>query len=256
MSNYKAYINDNDLSQSFVIAPPERKVIALEPTLLDGPSIGSIFGGVKIEPMEISLELTTFAPTLEERLSAFSALANMIKGSVRLKLSDEVGTANGVTRILERRVVATGSPQIVHAHNAATAKVTFVCYEGYKYGGSNTETLDPSATMPLHFYGNAPSPINIHLEGVTGDSEGKFAFSIGTSPSSDLNKAVLDVGTSDSVSVTINSTYRRYYVNDSQTLFPIGNDWLTFDGSLRSQSFYVQKGSFTGGTVTHQDRWW
>lgn len=261
MSEYKAYLNDYDLSNLFTIAPPERHLVTFEPTLFDGPSIGSILGSNKIQPMEISLELTTFAPTLEERLSAFGLLTQRLIYSRRLKLSDEVATVNGATRTLERHVVPTGSPQIVHAYDAATAKVTFICYDGYKYGGSNSETLTPAdIIMPVHFYGTAPTPITVQLQGVTGDSEGKFAFNIAQTASSDQNKVEIDVGTSGPVSVTIQSTTRTYYVDNSQTLFPIGNDWLTFDGSFstgsRTEYFHVLKGSFTGGTVAHQDRWW
>ena len=73
MSAYTAWFNGHDLGERFVASPPERNLVTWEPDLVAMPSgYGSLFAGTKAQAMEITLRLTTFAETLEQRLMHYS----------------------------------------------------------------------------------------------------------------------------------------------------------------------------------------
>ena len=216
MSEFTAYLNDYDLSELFVIAPPERNLVTIEPILFDGPSIGAINGGRKVQPMEISLELTTFA--------ALGALNSRLTGARWLKLSDETATVNNDTYMLQRYIIPTGTPEVTHVYNAATAKVTFMCPDVVKHGRSNSVTLRTDTASYGQYIGrigNANTDPTIVFNGVTGDANGQFVFQMHTIRG--LSDIKLDVGTGNAVDIRIVSSMRN---------------------------------SFTGGTVTFEDRWW
>lgn len=254
MSEFTAYLNDYDLSELFVIAPPERNLVTIEPILFDGPSIGVINGGRKVQPMEISLELTTFAPTLKERLAALGALNSRLTGARWLKLSDETATVNNDTYMLQRYIIPTGTPEVTHVYNAATAKVTFVCPDVVKHGRSNSVTLRTDTASYGQYIGrigNANTDPTIVFNGVTGDANGQFVFQMHTIRG--LSDIKLDVGTGNAVDIRIVSSMRNYYIDDNETMFPLGSDWPVLSGG---DNFKLISGSFTGGTVTFEDRWW
>ena len=256
MSEYTATFDGHDLSELFTIAPPVRKLVTWEPTLLDGASIGALFAGTKTQAMEVTLTLTTFADTLEERLDAFDTLALWLAVDEPkvLTLSDEVKTVSGSTYTLHRLALPTGTPQIDHAFNADTASVTFICPSPLKSGLFRTKMFLPSGELAHQIYGNAPTYPSIAFSGVSGDSDGKFAIDLNYTYAP-VQHIVLDVGTSGTVNVQLNCATRTYYVNGVRKMLPLETLWPVFYGG-QYVIFAVQSGGFTSCTFEYTDMWW
>ena len=284
MSDYKAYFDGHDLSDPFVIAPPERSLVTWEPSLVQMPAgYGSLFAGTKAEVMEVKLTLTTFSETLEQRIEDLRMLSYwlFVTEPRSLYLTDEHFEAylpsTGTTDCyLYRYAVPKGTPKVTHALNAATAEVTFVCPDPRAY--ASTSPFRPGGLRMVVYIdsvdgydgallGTAPVGVTIDLQDVCGDGDGKFQLVItcyrdstefGEDPAMPGFGGVLTVDLASNANATlhIDSEKRVFTLNDHPQPLPLGCDWVRLIGTRRV-TMEVTKGSVTGESYfAYQPRWW
>ena len=275
MSDYKAWFNSHDLSELFVISPPERTLTAWEPTMVDAV-IGATPTGTKAQPMEITLTLTTFADTLEDRLADLRTLSEWLAVSEpkRLYLSDEMMGSE----CLYREAIPKDTPRVTHAHNATNVTVKFICPDPRATLGDYPPSQYPSIIRRVHHFssaspfdgtagGTAPTNTVIKATGVTGDSDNEFQIKVTCYDSG--NHALSDYGGTITIPawpgtalvyVIINSerrTYTRRSQSSTVTLpLPPDSDWIMIAGGHR-MTIEVTKGSCSSDTeIIYTPRWW
>ena len=271
MSDFKAWFNGHDLSTLFVISPPERNLVTWEPDLVAMPNgYGSLFAGTKAQAMEITLKLTTFAETLEERLADLRMLSGwlFVDEPKKLAFTDEsydYTTIGGELRTgyLYRMALQTGTPKVTHALNAATAEVKFICpdsraYLGYGSSFSVVEdefffaASDEYDGYPM---GNAPTETRIFLEHVCGDSDGVFQIEFTCYDAESFGGTItLDVASNADALIMVNSENRTYSNDASLEPYPLDNDWIQIVGGHRTTA-RVTRGS-CDTDVFYLPRWW
>ena len=282
MSAYTAWFNRHDLSELFVISPPERNLVTWEPDLVAMPNgYGSLFAGTKAQAMEITLKLTTFAETLEERLDALRTLSNwlFVTEPKKLFLTDERPSIGTLSGYLLRYAVPSGTPKITYALNAATTEVKFICPDARGY--STVNIYDDPPTNAITFSddgyadvvaaGTAPANVRVRMSNAVGDENGDFEFTI-TCYNSDQGGGVVpefggtitlhDMSTTIPTSVDIDSETRQCAIGGVSMPLPPENDWISIIGGRRT-IFQVTKGRAlrqstmpTAGRITYQARWW
>jgi len=270
MSEYKAYFDGHDLTTLFEIAPPEREMVTWEPRLVDMPSgYGSQFVGTSAQSMKITLELTTFSETLEQRLNDLHTLAGWlaVNEPKKLFLYDEQEPIAGA--YMFRYAVPTGTPQIAHAYNAATATVSFICPDPRTYVTSNYYS-EPFSRVAARFYGtdygsgdvecNAPVEAKIFVSGAYGDANGKFALRVECWDNHTLmtdygGTITLDIPSDTPKTVYIRSDNRTCTIGGIAKPLPLENDWIIIRGGVMVQAKVIQ-GGCTEGTVSYSPRWW
>ena len=271
MSAYTAIFNGHDLSQLFVISPPERTLTTWEPDLVAMPNgYGSLFAGTKAQAMEITLRLTTFAETLDDRLADLRTLSGwlFVDEPKKLAFTDEsydYTTIGGYERTgnLYRMALPTGTPKVTHTLNAATAEVKFICPDSRAYlgyGPSLQGVEDEfffAANEEYDGYpmGNAPTETRIFLENVCGDSDGVFQMEFTCYDAEKFGGAItLDVASNANAYIMVDSEDRTYSNDMSLEPYPLDNDWIQIVGGHRTTA-RVTRGSCETD-VFYYPRWW
>lgn len=279
MSNFTAWFNRHDLGELFVISPPERNLVTWEPDLVAKSSgYGSFFAGSRAQAMEITLRLTTFAATQEERLAALRTLSGwlLVDEPKKLFLTDERVEHNTVQHYLFRRAVPTGTPKVTHALNAATAEVKFICPDARAYMGMGPQSPGLYSVLSFPFnsdegydgtpVGTAPTEAKINLFGVCGDSNGKFKLKVTCYDTIDGDITpdimpdyggviTIDVASDASASIVIDSENRRYTFNSIRYPLPLYNNWVRFVCG-RQVTVEVLNGTCTDSSISYIPRWW
>ena len=273
MNENKAWFDSHDLSTLFKVAPPERNLVTWEPTLIDSPRYGAIAAGTKAQPLQIALTLTTFADTLEGRLADLHTLAGWlaVDEPKELVLTDErpyyPSTWN--SRML-RFALPTGTPQITYAHNAASAKVTFVCPDarGYATDGEydpsipfpsridqRTEFVTPiSSSHVVTLRGTAPTEASIEIVNAQGNSNGVFEMRFRDTGTNSSSCITLPISASEQVDVVLDCENRTLTIDGVQVFNPLV-DWMRFKcGS--SYEVSCTKGDYGNCQITYFTRWW
>lgn len=274
MSDYKAWFNSHDLSELFVISPPERNLVTWEPTLVDSV-IGAKPIGTRAQPMEITLKLTTLASTLEDRLAALRTLSGWLDvlEPKKLFLSDEMlGTGN----CLFRYAMPKDTPKVTHTFDAAIVDVNFICpdpsaaldvYPPSPYSTSVGFQMSFSAATPYEGTagGTAPADTVIEINGATGDSDGILEIVVSCFPDETSNNPMADYGgtitlnapSSSSVhGIVIDSEKRQYTRNNFRLPYPPESDWIRIAGG-HPVKIEVTKGTCGSGTrLKYSPRWW
>lgn len=279
MSAYTAWFNRHDLGELFVISPPERRLVTWEPDLVAKSSgYGSFFAGSRAQAMEITLRLTTFAATQEERLAALRTLSGwlLVDEPKKLFLTDERIEYNTAQYYLFRRAVPTGTPKVTSALNAMTAEVTFICPDARAYMLGGPQSLGMYTQLSFLFssdegydgtpLGTAPTEAMISLHEVCGDSNGKFKLKVtcydtidgGITPDTmpDYGGVItIDVASDASAEIVIDSENRRYTFNGIRYPLPLSNNWARFVCGHRV-TVEVLNGACADSSVTYIPRWW
>lgn len=282
MSDFKAVFNLHDLSELFVISPPERTLTAWEPTSVEAV-IGATPTGTKAQPMEIKLTLTTFAETERQRLADLRTLSSWlaVDEPKSLVLTDELygEYSSGNRAYMMRYAWPSGAPKVTPALNATTVEVTFICpdpraYETVYTYVPSTETWtvseqkqeighiwsSPEQQYVGKIFGTAPTKPRVHLHGVHGDETGKFYLSIYPSSGSGSRcNVIFDAAEDASLEVDVDSETRTLRIGpEGGTLTPVYDlqmDWsdLTPDVTYTST---LMRGWFTSGALNYYPRWW
>ena len=275
MSDFKAWFNGHDLSTLFVISPPERNLVTWEPTMADAV-IGAVPTGTKAQPMEITLQLTTFAATLEQRLADLRTLSGWlaVDEPKRLYLSDEMIGSD----CLYRDAMPKDAPKVTYALNAATAEVKFVCPDPRAYLGDYPPSQYPTTIERTHHFspdspfdgtagGTAPTNTIIRATGVTGDSDNEFQIKVTCYDSG--NHVLSDCG--GTITIPAQSRFMLLYVifdsegrtytrrsqsGTTQPPLPPDSDWIRISGGHR-MTVEVTKGNCSSDTqISYTPRWW
>lgn len=274
MNENKAWFDSHDLSTLFKVAPPERNLVTWEPTMVDAV-IGATPTGTKAQPMEITLTLTTFADTLEDRLADLRTLSEWLAVSEpkRLYLSDEMMGSE----CLYREAIPKDTPRVTHAHNAANVTVKFICPDPRATLGDYPPSQYPSTIRRVHHFspaspfdgtagGTAPTNTVIRANGVTGDSNNEFQIKVTCYDSE--NHALSDYGGTITIPASnatalvyvIIDSERRTYTRRSQSStvrlpLPPDSDWIMIAGGHR-MTIEVTKGNCSDSEISYTPRWW
>lgn len=263
MSDFTASFNGHTLNDLFTVGQPERTLVPWEPNLMDGGPIGSIFAGTKAQALQVTLTLTTFAETVEERLFALRTLSGWlaVDSPKSLILSDERYSDQQVSLSAAKRLaVPTGAPQIVHAHDAATATVTFVCPDPRLRNQYRSVSLDPAGAVTFDVVGNAPTEPRIILNGAHGDSSNVLRFSVKTERAGEATKTrTYDLTVNGTYKITMDCGKRTLTYSSGATstdvLLSPAYDWPEMVGG-HTVTVTFSKGGFTTGIVAYDDMWW
>ncbi len=275
MSDYKAYFNGHDLSALFVISPPERNLVTWEPTMVEAV-IGAVPTGTKAQPMEITLRLTTFAETLEQRLADLRTLSGWmsVDEPKRLYLSDEMIGSD----CLYREAMPKDTPKVTHAFNAATAEVKFICPDPRALLGTypppqndtvviETCPFDNDAAYQGTLVGTAPTDTIIRIDNPLPDDNGAFQLSIVCYADDARSRVLSGYGGTLNLPIPTNATRiivrsesRRYSVYFGNAVIqqpaPLNVDWIrVYCG--HPVKVEVTKGTCDEGShLSYNPRWW
>lgn len=283
MSEFTAVFNKHDLSDLFTISPPVRTLTAWEPTMVESV-IGSVPTGTKPQPMEITLDLTTFAATPQARLEALRTLSSWLAVDEPrpLVLTDEVlgrvqvGGSGGTWKDVYalRDAFPTGAPNVTPALNASTARVKFVCPDPRAYladanffpTGSATEINDSKQTrlvwlssseqVTATFTGTAPTKPVFRFVGLYGGPNGYFRFSVGFVEGNSFVWHPISIAAASDASLTVKVDFEaRTLTIGTTNVVDMSLEWFNVDPN-KTCSFRVESGGFSSGSVSYYPRWW
>ena len=280
MSDYEAYFDHHDLSELFVISPPVRTLTAWEPTSVEAV-IGATPTGTKAQPMEITLQLTTFAATLEQRMADLRTLSSWlaVDEPKQLILSDAyIGTLLLTNRYEMRYAWPSGAPKVTQALNATTVEVTFVCpdprayeigevrpgeeeyYDGRFYYEPTAEaftTMDLSESDTFTVRGTAPSMPIFRIFGAYGSAQsGKLRIELRKTENSQLlHYFTLDVASDASSDIVVDMEKRTVTVDGTNTL-DMGINWFALEPGVTFTVSLGTPGGFRQLIISYYARWW
>ena len=289
MSDFKAVFNKHDLSELFVIAPPKRTLTAWEPTMVESV-IGSVPTGTKPQPMEITLTLTTFADTPEDRLADLRTLSQWlaVDEPKPIVLTDEVlntvwSGGRWVDEYALRDAYPTGAPKVTPALNATTAEVTFICPDPRAYitaanffptseGESINDTKNargyvwdsPASMQPATIGGTAPTKPRFYFNGLHGDSSGKFSLKLKYTDEQNTQQTkyvTIDAAEDASLNVDVDFEKRMLRVGESGgggTLYPVFDAQLEWFDLIAGTTYTLEvaAGGFSRISFSYYPRWW
>lgn len=280
MSNYEAYFDRHDLSELFVISPPVRTLTPWEPTSVEAV-IGATPTGTKSQPMEITLQLTTFAATLEQRLDDLRTLSSWlaVDEPKQLILSDAyIGTLLLTNRYEMRYAWPSGAPKVTQALNATTVEVTFVCpdprayeigevrpgeeeyYDGRFYYEPTAEaftTMDLSESDTFTVRGTAPTLPTFNIYGAYGSAQsGKLIVELRKTKNSQLlHYFTLDLASDASSDIRIDMEKRTVTV-DNVAVLDMGINWFALEPGMTFTVSLGTAGGFRQLNIIYYPRWW
>ena len=289
MSDFKAVFNKHDLSELFVIEPPKRTLTAWEPTMVESV-IGSVPTGTKPQPMEITLTLTTFADTPEDRLADLRTLSQWlaVDEPKPIVLTDEVlntvwSGGRWVDEYALRDAYPTGAPKVTPALNATTAEVTFICPDPRAYitaanffptseGESINDTKNargyvwdsPASMQPATIGGTAPTKPRFYFNGLHGDSSGKFSLKLKYTDEQNTQQTkyvTIDAAEDASLNVDVDFEKRMLRVGESGgggTLYPVFDAQLEWFDLIAGTTYTLEvaAGGFSRISFSYYPRWW
>ena len=281
MSNYEAYFNRHDLSELFEIVPPVRTLTTWEPTSVE-TVIGATPTGTKSQPMEITLQLTTFAATLEQRLADLRTLSSWlaVDEPKQLILSDAyIGTLLLTNRYEMRYAWPSGAPKVTQALNATTVEVTFVCpdprayeigevrpgeeeyYDGRFYYEPTAEgftTMDLSESDTFTVRGTAPSMPSFNIYGAYGSAQSgqlRIVLTAIVNGKQILHYFTLDLAHDASSTVRIDMEKRTVTV-DGVAVLDTGINWFALEPGVTFTVSLATAGGFQQLNIIYYPRWW
>ena len=280
MSDFTAVFDRHDLSELFVISPPVRTLTPWEPTSVEAV-IGATPTGTKSQPMEITLQLTTFAATLEQRLADLRTLSSWlaVDEPKQLILSDAyIGTLLLTNRYEMRYAWPSGAPKVTQALNATTVEVTFVCpdprayeigevrpgeeeyYDGRFYYEPTAEgftTMDLSESDTFTVRGTAPTLPRFDIFGAYGSAQsGKLRIELRKTENSQLlHYFTLDLAHDASSTVRIDMEKRTVTV-DNVAVLDMGINWFALEPGVTFTVSLGTAGGFRQLNMVYYPRWW
>lgn len=286
MSDFTAVFNKHDLSELFVISPPVRNLTAWEPTMVESV-IGSVPTGTKPQPMEITLTLTTFAETPEDRLADLRTLSQWlaVDEPKPIVLTDEVlNTVWSGGRLVDeyalRDAYPTGAPKVTPVHNATTADVKFICPDPRAYitqenffptseGGSINDTKNvrghvwdsPASMQPVTIDGTAPTKPEFYFNGLHGDSSGKFSLKLKYTDERNTQQTkyvTIDAAENASLNVDVDFEKRTLRVGSGGVLRPVFDAQLEWFDLIAGTTYTLEvaAGGFSRISFSYYPRWW
>ena len=219
-----------------------RGLPAWEPSLVDVPArVGSIYGGTRAVPLEITMRLCPRALDRDERHEDFRTLASWLAVTEpkQLVLGDEGGRY--------RMAIPTGTAEIEPYLDADVVEVTLTCPDPRLYGESKTTTVGTSAKS-VTIGGTAQTALTVTVT-ATPNSSGNWTLTNVTTGEYMLVKLT----TGSSHSVVIDCASRTVTVDNSVVMLTPESDWLVLDPA--TYSLRVTAGSGTA-TVAWREMWW
>lgn len=213
-----------------------------EPSLVDVPArVGSIYGGTRTVPLEITMRLCPHALDRDERHEDFRTLAAWLAVTEpkQLVLGDEGGRY--------RMAVPTGTAEIEPYLDADVVEVTLTCPDPRLYGEQKTTTVGTSAKS-VTIGGTAETALTVTVT-ATPNSSGNWTFTNVTTDEYMLVK----LATGSSHAVTIDCAKRTLTVDGAVKALSTDSDWLVLDPA--TYSMRVTAGTGTA-TLTWQEMWW
>ena len=278
MSDFKAYFNKHDLSELFTISPPVRTLTPWEPTSVEAV-IGATPTGTKAQPMEIKLTLTTFAETVEQRLSDLRTLRKWlaVDEPKSLVLTDEVVaqvlvSGEYVDEYEMHYAWPSGAPKITPSQNAMTAEVTFICPDPQAYQTNYqwspavrndkktwSLVLSPDGHAETVIRGTAPTKPQFTLYGVHGfNTDVPFNLFVSTSATEELpyQYHYISIPAAPDASLTVDLNFETRTLTIGGTpVMDMDLEWFDLPAGSTC-TVYAANGGFKSGFMRYYPRWW
>lgn len=243
MSEYPVVFDNHDLTELFGVEwPVSRTAASWEPDAVDVPGrSGSVFGGTRAQPVDVSMRLWTLAETRTQRQHAVRTLAAWlaVDEPKPLYLGDEGG--------LWRMAIPAGGFDVSAYLNADSIPVTFRCLDPVLYGERHHVDVPGNGSVTFLVGGSAPTFPTITASDAREDSTvGWWRLRL-----DDGDHLDVDTG-ARSVPVSADCERRTLIVNDSvQMLQPLAQ-WLRLTPGTHTLSL-----AGTGAAhVQWTERWW
>lgn len=233
----------HDLTSLFVVSHElARGLPKWEPVLVDVPArVGTIYGGTRALPLEITLQLCPRSLDRDTRHESFRTLAGWLAVSEprQLVLGDEGGRY--------RLAVPTDTAEITPYLDGDVVEVKLTCPDPRLYGETKTKTVGTSATN-VTIGGTAATALTVSVT-ATPNSSGNWTLTNITTGEYILVK----LATGSSHAVAIDCAKRTLTVDGAVKALSTDSDWLVLDPA--TYSLRVTAGSGTA-TLSWREMWW
>lgn len=242
MNEYPVTFDGNDITRLFSVQwPIARTPLSWEPTSIDVPGRnGSVVGGTRALPVDVTMTLWTLAETRTERQQAVRTLAEwMAVDEPRpLYLGDEGG--------LWRMAMPVNASEMASYINADSVSLTFRCFDPVLYGAEHSITVPANGSVTVLVGGTAPTMPTVECASAREGSSGYWQVWLDEERHLDADTGAM------SVPVVADCARRVLRVNDVVQMLQTGADWLSVTPG--THTFRV---SGTGAAkITWTERWW
>lgn len=243
MTEYASTFDGHDLASLFAIDyQMERQLPVWEPTLVDVPGRGSLFGGTRALPVTIRMTLVTQAPTRDERQEALRTLAGWLAVDEPrpLYLGDEGGRY--------RMAVPTEEAEVTPYLDADAVEVTFTCPDPLLHGTRMRATVPSGGTVRIDVGGTAPAQPTISASAAHGASGG------GWSVVTDEGRGIYaNIAQDATRTLVADVAHRTLVVGGSAAMLDTDYDWPTMTPGARTLTMALGTGE---AVVEWEELWW
>lgn len=242
MITYACTFDGHDLAEWFGIEyHMQRGLPTWEPTLVDVPGRGVLFGGTRALPATITMQLVALADTRDERQEAMRLLAGWlaVDEPKKLWLGDEGGRY--------RYAVPTDEAAIEPYLNADSVEVTFTCPDPLLHGQRQSVTVPSGGSVSILVDGTAPAEPTVTAS-ATGGSGG--AWALVTEDGGGIY-ASIPSGTTRAVAADVAT--RTLTVGGSVAMLNAAYDWPTLTPGTHTLTMSQGTGACT---VEWEELWW
>ena len=241
--SYTCTFDGHDLTLLFSVEyHMSRALPTWEPTLVEVPNTGALFGGTRALPVTITMQLVSLDSTRDGRQEALRTLAGWlaVDEPKQLILGDEGGRY--------RLAIPTDEAAIEPFLNADSVEVSFTCPDPLLHGTERTVTVPSGGSVTISVGGTAPARPTITANSARGSSSG--AWAVTTESGSGIYAAIASNTTR---AVVANVATRTLTVAGSVVMLNAAYDWPI----LTPGSHTLTMSQGTGAaTVKWEELWW